>query len=602
MRQPLGPISVNLRPIITVHELVPDDTCELNAESSAEKKNGGEKEEDLSSMTKAESAYDTRLPTACSGNGDGSAADNEASSLKGLRASKSQKEQLWTLTRNKDSGPAPLMKQLLSQTKDLTLKCTTDSVLTANDVSLSTNKESSISAVPPASSSSSKDENAVNARGHKSRRQRSPAPDKVVTHKKSAKTAGLNKDITAHLEPLVTLEGVTSEIKNIENWYKEWTLHCNVTKIAEGSFGSVFKLSDKEGLHDATIGKLMPLRPKSGKGSRKPGYTQVTDAASEIRLLETMSLVPGFVEFRSAEVLIGALPKPLKQAYRTYKANCKSNKSSICETLYPENQMWVFIEMGDAGTELEDALLLDSGGNGILERNKNGHGMISVQDIRDIFWGVTEALANGEEAHQFEHRDLHFSNICVQRKLDKVDTGYLLIPSTANIEVTLIDYTLSRASLPNGSAVWNSMTDEDIFSGEDDLQFDVYRWMRDEIPGENPQGKKWESFVPKTNVLWLYHLLEKLMQQTTRPDEIGDERSLWEALNKLRVQLNPNIKRSTRFFSAMDVADYARDATYSVVDPISLEYNSYQDNRNNTQGDETRQENDLVARFACVKI
>lgn len=530
---------------------------------------------------------------------NGSAAKTKKSFSKGAQASHLQDEQQGTLAIQNKAVSESSNDQTSSETDPLVLKTINNWVSTAENVSVSTIKEASICTVPSTSSCCLENESIVGPKEHGSRKLRSTAPDKKMNRMNASEQSPLNRDMCTYLEPLTKLEGVTSDIKNIESWYHEWTLHCNVTKIAEGSFGSVFKLSDKGGLQEATIGKLMPLRPKTGKGSRKAGYTHVKDAASEIRLLEIMSQVPGFVEFRSAEVLIGGLPKPLKREYRTYKAKCKSKKMSFCETQYPENQMWVFIEMGNAGTELEDALLPVSEDNMILERDEHGQWMIRIQDARDIFWGVTEALANGEEVQEFEHRDLHFSNICIQRKPVREDNGYLLIPSNANIEVTLIDYTLSRATLQNGLVICNSMTDEEVFSGEDDLQFDVYRWMREEMPGQELHSKEWEAFVPRTNVLWLYHLLEKLMLQTTRPDQQGDERVLWESLNELKAQINPSNKQSRPFLSATDVVNYAREGRTSVDES---RHDVDQKDSNYPPEYERLIDDDLSARFLHVRI
>lgn len=533
------------------------------------------------------------------GDNKGSAARTNNTISKDAQASHSQDEQQGTLAIQNKAAPELSHDRTSSEADPLVLKTINNEVFTAEDVSFSTIKEASICKVPSASKCFLEDKSVVGPKENRSRKLRSTAPDKLTNRMNASEQLPLNRDICTYLEPLTKLEGVTSDIKNIESWYDEWTLHCNVTKIAEGSFGSVFKLSDKGGLQEATIGKLMPLRPKTGKGSRKAGYTHVKDAASEIRLLETMSQVPGFVEFRSAEVLIGGLPKPLKREYRTYKARCKSKKRSFCEIQYPEHQMWVFIEMGNAGTELEDAFLPESEDNMILERDEDDKWMMRTQDARDIFWGVAEALANGEEAQEFEHRDLHFSNICIQRKPVREESGYLLIPSNANIEVTLIDYTLSRATLQNGLVICNNMTDEEVFLGEDDLQFDVYRWMREEMPGQELDSKEWEAFVPRTNVLWLYHLLEKLMLQTTRPDQHGDERDLWESLNELKAQISPSNKRSRPFVSATDIASYAREGRTSMN---GSQRDFDQTDNNYSPEHECLIDNDLSARFLEVRI
>ena len=393
---------------------------------------------------------------------------------------------------------------------------------------------------------------------------RSTRPKNGNTQHEVSRQLILNDETVAYLTALTAMEGVSSEIKSTDQWYDTWSLHCNVNKIAEGSYGSVFRLSDKGGLEAATIGKLMPLKPRSGKGSKNVGNTLVADAASEIKLLETMSHVPGFVEFRNAEVLIGGLPKPLRKEYRTWHARRKANNRStelICRTVYPESQAWVFIEMGDAGTELEDALRLETEENRLVKIDDQGKETLDVRVAADTFWGVAEALANGEAMQEFEHRDLHFSNICVKRRRKETINEYLLAPSISQIEVTLIDYTLSRATLEDGTIVANGMNDECLFQGDNDLQFDIYRWMRNAMPAKNSDDKDWNAFVPISNVLWLYHLLEKLLRLCPRPKQIQEEQKLWDSLKELQTHLVPRDGRTKKCCSATDVISYASQGT-----------------------------------------
>lgn len=589
-RQPLSAKSINLCPIAAFDDRFSDTSCEVKADILVEKENAAEMENNLTPESIAESILPISIAVVSSGD-ESLAAKFTDLSLEGFQTSKLEEHQPVQVIRNRPPS-AIIVDHAVSEDGAASLDYP---VSTQTNIQTSTIDGSQISTPPDSSSCVLGNENDDDARGYSTKRLRSARINKAVVENDSAKKPHLNKETCADLAPLTTLEGVSSIIKDIDCWYNEWTTHCHVIKIAEGSFGSVFRLSDKEGLQKATIGKLMPLRPKSGKGSRKAGFSRISDAASEIRLLETMSHVPGFVEFRSAEVLIGALPKVLKREYCMYKTRCISIKRSICEVSYPENQMWVFIEMGNAGIELEDALLPEMEKNSILGKNEHGQWTLGIRDTRDIFWGVAEALANGEEAQEFEHRDLHFSNICIQRKPHKSENGYLLIPPCANIEVTLIDYTLSRATLENGEVVCNRITDKDIFEGEDDLQFDLYRWMRDEMPGQDLQRKEWDAFVPITNVLWLYHLLEKLMLQTAWPNQNQDEKALWDSLKELKNQLNPEIKWNSHCNSAMDVVNNARQ-----MDKAGREQNA--DIEHNIPQAGKPIDEDLIARFECVKI
>jgi serine/threonine-protein kinase haspin len=65
------------------------------------------------------------------------------------------------------------------------------------------------------------------------------------------------------------------------------------------------------------------------------------------------------------------------------------------------------------------------------------------------------------------------------------------------VKATVIDLGLARMDAgdrDNGDPYWTPF-DNEIFEGEGDYQFDVYRMMRDH------NGNSWEDFRPLTNVM-----------------------------------------------------------------------------------------------------
>lgn len=381
------------------------------------------------------------------------------------------------------------------------------------------------------------------------------APDPTPVHKLT-----LDQTTAEYLRPLTALESV-SGTRDIQLWHAEWTSVCTVSKMAEGSYGSVFRMRDKKNSQLETIGKLMPLKAKSGVGSRRASNTTIEAAASEVKLLELMSTVPGFVVFRAAEVLIGTLPRALRDEYRAFtaKENGSNCGGSGAETWFPSHQAWLFIEMDNAGVELDKALTETADSSGLLQVSMTGQRFLAVKRTRDIFWGVVEALMRGEHMHRFEHRDLHLSNICVElNKGKELDSGYELVPPATNVNVTIIDYTLSRATMPNNSLIFNPMSDASVFQGDGtvDLQFDIYRHMRELVANPKTGNRGWDAYVPITNVLWLSLLLRKLMQWTPRPEDIEEERELWQSLDALMLVIDLDRRWSWDLLSACDVARY----------------------------------------------
>lgn len=84
----------------------------------------------------------------------------------------------------------------------------------------------------------------------------------------------------------------------------------------------------------------------------------------------------------------------------------------------------------------------------------------------------------------FEHRDLHWGNVLLKTvdkdktityRLDEQDYEIF----TRGVEVAIIDFTLSRIEY-NGVVMFNDLSiDEELFNGDGDYQFDIYRLMKE---------------------------------------------------------------------------------------------------------------------------
>lgn len=91
-------------------------------------------------------------------------------------------------------------------------------------------------------------------------------------------------------------------------------------------------------------------------------------------------------------------------------------------------------------------------------------------------------MAVGENAFQFEHRDLHWGNVLLQTTKE-LQVFYRLngeefSVSSDGVQVTIIDYTLSRMMFQNNCYYNDLANDEELFMSTGDYQFDIYRMMR----------------------------------------------------------------------------------------------------------------------------
>ena len=386
----------------------------------------------------------------------------------------------------------------------------------------------------------------------------------------STSAASLTGEDVDYLKPLTDIDEVISTVQRIEQWYEAWTRDCKIRKVAEGSFGSILQLQNKTDPTQFTIGKLMPLRQRKGLGSKTAGFTRIRDAASEAEMLITMSNYQGFAEFRRAEVLHGPLPTALRQEYRRYEA-CHPSDSEMAAKA-GQNQLWLFLEMTYAGKDVEEVLKIRAQTNDSL----------NVRESWDIFWAVALALARGEENFGFEHRDLQIQNICIRPNCELLKAqdmeDRMGIARYTDLEVTIIDYTLSRATLENSRTIFNRMEDEGIFNGhgadsDEALQYDTYRCMRDIINSSSKKHERarkknlrWEHFVPTTNVLWLAYLLKVLLTHSTIKGRVRakEDGKLLSILEQLSGILSSEKAMDGGYLSAKDLINCASHLTRGI--------------------------------------
>ncbi|KAL4869100.1 hypothetical protein BDV12DRAFT_89048 [Aspergillus spectabilis] len=337
-----------------------------------------------------------------------------------------------------------------------------------------------------------------------------------------------------------TLSPVAAQgIQKFDAWAARAGDMLEVVKLAEGSYGEVYKLRLREDICQREMSrsklarlracgdgvfKVVPLRAQSGPGSKK--FTSIEEIVAEVKMLKYLDPIPGFARLREIHIVQGRFPETFQKAWDHYKKTKDDclNPNPSSKRAYPDSQIWAIIEMDDAGSELEK------------------FSWSSIFQVYDIFWGVAMALARAEEYALFEHRDLHLGNVCIRSTRPD---GLMHPPSDSEImgqsyssgfglstlETTLIDYSLSRAELVVDEAselieVTSSDLDKkQIFDAigqdEDDVLLrDTYRHMRAQLYKGNPLDTEktpdipgiWAKYAPRTNLVWLRFLLKMLLK------------------------------------------------------------------------------------------
>ncbi|EME84471.1 uncharacterized protein MYCFIDRAFT_207295 [Pseudocercospora fijiensis CIRAD86] len=355
-----------------------------------------------------------------------------------------------------------------------------------------------------------------------------------------------------------------------DTWSSELSEHFAVTKIAEASFGEVYRLSLLEDITDfcntdESVFKVIPLqRPETtlplDKRKRKAALlknedmSNPSDVATEVRVLQRMSTIPGFTNFRDVRILKGRPPPAFIDAFKTWNTSQKSRGKDLShfpdpgkKSSYVDDQLWAVIEMQDAGSDLER----------LIEQGT----CTSIWIVWDIFWQTVLSIAKGEEGAEFEHRDLHAGNICIRSTSlpENIDSNRKL--NFTSLETTIIDYTISRCLMPDSSIAYTNLSSPSqagVFEADatEDYQYEIYRYMRaalffdNAVAKWNPEhstGRDWEQFHPQTNLVWLHLVLYKLLEQLewpssnkkkAPPKKNRKERAVWKRARDLENVLS----------------------------------------------------------------
>ncbi|KAG8625051.1 hypothetical protein KVT40_006802 [Elsinoe batatas] len=393
----------------------------------------------------------------------------------------------------------------------------------------------------------------------------------------------LPTDLHEHLSPLLPF--CNNPLTPFSAFSATLAPHFTISKLAEASFSQVFLLSSPtlSSTHRSVL-KLIPLLPSSTSLPTKPSRSakqllslssSPSAVATETRLLAHLTNIPGFTAYRALHLLSGRPGSAFTKACRTWNAQQKAQGKEGSylpdpgrKGNYSDEQIWAVIEMGDAGLDLERWLEAPPSSPSHLssadpttpdQPSQPSLHSYGIAAIFDIFWQIVLAAGKGEVSSQWESRDLHCGNICVRqrRPLGSLTPREAMVRRLAScalassssemqtkrrklgltgLEVTIIDYTISRAEVINAKgekevAYIDLDQDEGLFEGDEEVeyQYAIYRYMRAAVVAGDPLasgqevrrglqredwkgGERWRGFRAETNVVWLYYLLGKLLE------------------------------------------------------------------------------------------
>jgi serine/threonine-protein kinase haspin len=167
-----------------------------------------------------------------------------------------------------------------------------------------------------------------------------------------------------------------------------------IEKIAEASYAEVYRITNQLGTSIIKVVRLKsPIKPQT-KAQERSGLVDEEphsedDMLGELRISEWLADIPGFVVYKERYIVEGKATKALLQTHQAFHRRMKRKDPDRLQfypspSRYLDETRFLVVELGDAGTALEDFELT------------------SISQVWDIFLHTALALARAEDLIQFE--------------------------------------------------------------------------------------------------------------------------------------------------------------------------------------------------------
>lgn len=172
-----------------------------------------------------------------------------------------------------------------------------------------------------------------------------------------------------------------------------------IAKIAEASYAEVYRVTNPRGTSIIKVIRLTSPIKAQTKAQVRSGLVdeephEESDLLGELRISEWLADIPGFVVYKDRYIVRGKAPKALVETHQAFQRKMKRADPDRLQfypspARYLDDTRFLVVELGDAGTALEDFRLE------------------TVDQVWDIFLLVAIALARAEDLVFFEVRSLY---------------------------------------------------------------------------------------------------------------------------------------------------------------------------------------------------
>jgi len=291
---------------------------------------------------------------------------------------------------------------------------------------------------------------------------------------------------------LRTCEQPVENVRSMSSLIKSY-VKSGVKKIGEGTYGEAYR-------GEGVVMKIVPMGGDTlVNGEIQMGPNEIRSETAVLKALNKLCVdedgknyTNGFINLRNAAICRGPYSPKLLEAWDRYAAAGETENDR--PDYLPADQLYITFVCEDGGADLEHFELR------------------STSEAIALLFQIVVSLAVAEEECEFEHRDLHWGNVLIKRTRTRQKqarlSGVELNMQTSGLDVTIIDFTLSRVTAEDGDVYCDLNADPELFKGpKGHCQSETYRRMKRATKG------KWNKFTPKTNALWVHYLADTLLEQ-----------------------------------------------------------------------------------------